>query len=133
MKYQLEKHCGMHVVNNVGQLTNLVTRQEMDTLEIESLGLVHYQGKYESQTVQSAFKSRGFTLEDIPLQLNVDVDVVESVIKVFEHWKDPDCVGLYVESILLDHCHGFIKMILNEHRGIHIEDVHLCYLTSKLT
>lgn len=68
---------------------------------------VHDEGKYESKTVQSAFKSRGFTLVDIPLTLNMNLD--KGVIELLEQWKHPDCVGLYVESLLLDHYHGVIK------------------------
>ena len=111
---QLELRCGMHVVNNVGQLSNLVTPLEMNALEEEELGVVNYLGKYESKTVQSAFQKRGFTLVNILLELNMDDD--RAVIEVFEHWKNPDCVGLYVESVLLDHYHGVTKMISKEHR-----------------
>jgi len=85
---QLEQHCGMHVVNNVGQLTKLVTPLEMNTLEEASLGVVHYLGKYESQTVWSAFQRRGFTLKNIPLELNMDDD--KAVIEVLKHWKNLD-------------------------------------------
>jgi len=104
---QHDDQCGMHVVNNIGQLHPFITIAEMRNIELRYERAVCDSGNYTSTTVKAAFADRGFVIEDIPLTVET---VVENVIKEVLHiWNIEACVGLYVESVLLNHYHGVIK------------------------
>jgi len=99
------------VVNNIGQLQPFITIAEMRNIEFKNEWAVSDSGNYTSANVKAAFASRGFVIVDIPLILET---VVENVIKeVLELWNIQECVGLYFESVLLNHYHGVIKGHVN--------------------
>jgi len=91
------------VVNNISKLKPYVTRAEMRNFELKTEQTVSNFGNSTSTTVNAAFASRSFVIVDIPLTRNSGGDL----------WKIQECVGLYVESVLLNHYHGVIKGPIN--------------------